>query len=80
MTAHVFNENLDKKLSSNTFLQCKYKTFLRQELGFKGVLITDDLQMSAISKHYDLKQTLTLAINSGVNLLLLQINLQNQLL
>jgi beta-N-acetylhexosaminidase len=26
--------------------------------------------MSAISKHYDLKQTLTLAINSGVNLLL----------
>jgi beta-N-acetylhexosaminidase len=26
--------------------------------------------MSAISKHYDLKQTVTLAINSGVNMLL----------
>ncbi|MGB5792074.1 glycoside hydrolase family 3 N-terminal domain-containing protein, partial [Poseidonibacter sp.] len=34
------------------------------------VLISDDLQMSAISKHYTLEETLTLAINSGVNMLL----------
>ena len=43
---------------------------LRYKLGFDGVLISDDLQMQAISKHYDLKQTLTLAINSGVNMIL----------
>jgi len=69
MTAHVFNENLDKNYPATLSYNINTK-LLRQELGFKGVLITDDLQMSAISKHYDLKQTLTLAINSGVNLLL----------
>ena len=69
MTAHVFNENLDKNYPATLSYNINTK-LLRQELGFKGILITDDLQMSAISKHYDLKQTLTLAINSGVNLLL----------
>ncbi len=39
-------------------------------MGYKGVLISDDLQMKAISKHYTLKETVTLAINSGVDILL----------
>ena len=69
MTAHVFNENLDKNYPATLSYSVNTK-LLREELGYEGVLITDDLQMSAISKHYDLKQTLTLAINSGVNLLL----------
>ena len=69
MTAHVFNENLDKDYPSTLSYNVNTK-LLREELGYEGVLITDDLQMSAISKHYDLEQTLTLAINSGVNLLL----------
>ena len=69
MTAHVFNENLDKKYPATLSYNVNTK-LLREDLGYKGVLITDDLQMSAISKHYDLKETLTLAINSGVNFLL----------
>lgn len=69
MTAHVFNENLDKNYPATLSYSVNTK-LLREELGYEGVLITDDLQMSAISKHYDLEQTLTLAINSGVNLLL----------
>ncbi|MDN5092317.1 glycoside hydrolase family 3 N-terminal domain-containing protein [Aliarcobacter butzleri] len=69
MTAHVFNENLDKNYPATLSYNINTK-LLREELGYKGVLVTDDLQMSAISKHYDLKQTLTLAINSGVNMLL----------
>lgn len=69
MTAHVFNENLDKSYPATLSYNINTK-LLRENLGFDGVLITDDLQMSAISKHYDLKTTLTLAINSGVNMLL----------
>ena len=69
MSAHVFNENLDKNYPATLSYNINTK-LLREDLGFQGVLISDDLQMSAISKHYDLKQTLTLAINSGVNLLL----------
>ncbi|RBQ26410.1 glycosyl hydrolase [Arcobacter sp. CECT 9188] len=69
MTAHVFNENLDKNYPATLSYNVNTK-LLREELKYDGVLITDDLQMSAISKHYDLKTILRLAINSGVNLLL----------
>ena len=69
MTAHVFNEKLDDKYPATLSHNVNTK-LLRYKLGFDGVLVTDDLQMYAISKHYDLKQTVTLAINSGVNMLL----------
>ena len=69
MTAHVFNEKLDDTYPATLSYNVNTK-LLRYKLGFDGVLVSDDLQMYAISKHYDLKQTLTLAINSGVNMLL----------
>ena len=69
MSAHVFNKNLDKDYPATLSYEINTK-LLRYKLGYEGVLISDDLQMSAISKHYDLKETLTLAINSGVNMLL----------
>lgn len=69
MTAHVFNKFLDPIYPATLSENINTK-LLRDILGFKGVLISDDLQMSAISKHYTLEETLTLAINSGVNMLL----------
>ena len=69
MTAHVFNEKLDKDYPATLSYNVN-TNLLRYKLGYEGVLVSDDLQMYAISKHYDLKQTLTLAINSGVNMLL----------
>lgn len=69
MTAHVFNQKLDEKYPATLSYNVNTK-LLRDNLGFNGVLVSDDLQMYAISKHYDLKTTLTLAINSGVNMLL----------
>ena len=69
MVAHVFNKRIDSKypasLSSRTV-----SGLLRATLGYKGVVITDDLQMRAISKHYTLKETLKLAINAGNDILL----------
>ena len=69
MTAHVFNEKLDKDYPATLSYNVN-TNLLRYKLGYEGVLVSDDLQMYAISKHYDLKQTVTLAINSGVNMLL----------
>jgi len=43
---------------------------LRDKIGFKGVIITDDLQMGAITKHFSLRDVLKLSINAGDNLLL----------
>jgi len=69
MVAHVFNRTLDKRypasLSRNTVTG-----LLRGKLGYHGVVITDDLQMYAISKHYSLRDTIRLAINAGVDILL----------
>ena len=70
MVAHVFNKNLDAKypasLSKKTI-----NGLLRKKLGYEGVVITDDLQMGAISKKYGLKKTLQLAINAGDDILLI---------
>ena len=69
MTAHVFNSHLDSKYPAT--LSYKINTeLLRKELGFRGVIVSDDMQMKAISKHYTLQESVTLAINAGVDLLL----------
>lgn len=69
MVAHVFNKHLDKKYPASL----SYKTItkkLRWDLDYHNVVITDDLQMGAISKHFSLKSRLKLAINAGNDILL----------
>ncbi len=69
MVAHVFNRRLDAKYPA-TLSNKTVNGLLRNKLGYKGVVITDDLQMGAISKKYGLKNTLQLAINAGDDILL----------
>ncbi len=69
MSAHVVNRNLDYSLPATLSWNINTK-ILRKELGYKGVLISDDLQMYAISKHYSLDDTVRLAINSGIDMLM----------
>jgi len=69
MVAHVFNRHLDTKYPA-TLSQKTVEGLLRKQLGFHGVVITDDLQMGAISKKYGLRNTLKLAINAGDDILL----------
>ncbi len=45
-------------------------TVLRGELGYDGVVISDDLQMGAILEHFDLKETVIRAVNAGTDVLL----------
>ncbi len=69
MVAHVFNRHLDAVYPA-TLSQKTVSGLLRKKLGYRGVVITDDLQMGAISQKYSLRQTLALAINAGDDLLL----------
>ncbi len=69
MTAHVFNENLDTKYPATLSYRINSE-LLRGELNYKGVIVSDDMQMKAITKHYSLTQSITLAINAGVDILL----------
>jgi beta-N-acetylhexosaminidase len=77
MSAHVFNSKLDEKYPATLSYNVNTK-LLRDELGFKGVLVSDDLQMGAISKHYSLEEIVTLAINSGIDMLLFGNQLSSQ--
>lgn len=69
MTAHVFNRRLDPQYPA-TLSYAVNTGLLRKKLGFEGVVVSDDLQMKAISEHYPLEETVTLAINTGVDMLL----------
>ncbi|QQR40244.1 glycoside hydrolase family 3 protein [Devosia rhizoryzae] len=43
---------------------------LRGELGFGGVVISDDLEMGAIREHFTTKETVTKAVRAGMDILL----------
>ena len=70
MVAHVFNQKIDEQYPASLSYETVTR-LLRWKLGYHGVVITDDLQMGAISKKYGLKHTLKLAINAGDDILLI---------
>lgn len=78
MTAHVFNARIDDKHPA-TLSRAAIGGLLRGrspgQLGWKGVVVTDDMQMRAVSAHYGLKEALFLAVDAGADLLLLGNNL-----
>ena len=74
MVGHIANQSLDKGLPAS-LSPATIKGLLREELGFDGLVITDDLQMGAIASHYSLQETVRLAINAGVDILLFGNNL-----
>jgi len=69
MVAHVFNKKIDATYPASLSYETVTK-LLRWRLGYHGVVITDDLQMGAISQKYGLRNTLKLAINAGDDILL----------
>lgn len=44
---------------------------LRGTLGYKGLVISDDLQMSAIASNYGYRNTLIRAVNAGIDVLMI---------
>ncbi len=50
---------------------------LKNELGFDGVIVTDSLQMDAIADNFSTRDSAKLAINAGVNILLMPVELEN---
>lgn len=68
MVGHLINRNFSDQPAS---LAPEWiDGVLRGDLGFSGVVISDDLEMGAIRKHYDLKETVTRAVRAGVDVLL----------
>ena len=68
MAAHILCTELDEKypasMSKNIITD-----LLRDEMGFEGVVITDDLTMGAISESYSFGDAAVLSINAGCDIL-----------
>lgn len=76
MTAHIVNKNLDENGLPGTLSKKITTDLLRNKLGYEGVVFSDDMQMHAITKHYPLEESIRLAIDAGVDILLFSNNIQ----
>ena len=70
MTAHVINRQLDRSGLPATLSYNMITELLREHIGFDGIVISDDLQMHAISTQYSLEDALRLTINAGADMLI----------
>jgi beta-N-acetylhexosaminidase len=69
MVTHILNPQLDATLPTSLSPNVVTK-LLRQQLNFKGVIISDTLWMGGVSNRYSLAQAAVLAVKAGTDLLL----------
>ena len=71
MTAHITLLNVTNDGLPATLSKEILTTKLRNELGYKGLLITDAMNMGAIHEHYSSSEAALLAIEAGNDILLM---------
>ena len=71
MTAHIVNRNLDERALPATLSRPIMTDLLRGEMGFEGLVLSDDMQMGAIVTEFGLEEAALEAINAGVDIVLL---------
>jgi beta-N-acetylhexosaminidase len=69
MTAHVVCEALDPGVPA-TLSRAVCASLLRAEIGFEGVLFSDDLEMAAIAARYPIEESAVEAVWAGCDALL----------
>ncbi len=71
MGGHLFHPEFSNGKAPVTFSQKALTTKLRRGLGYKGIILTDDLDMGAIRKSFQLREAIILSLAAGNDLLLL---------
>ncbi len=69
MMAHLYNAQWDETYPA-TLSSAVITGILRQQLGFEGVVVSDDMKMGAIAQNYSLEESIELAVKAGVDILL----------
>jgi beta-N-acetylhexosaminidase len=77
MTAHIINRNIDPSGLPATLSKKVVTDLLRNTMGYQGVVISDDMQMHAISSFYGFEESIKKAINAGVDILIFSNNIAN---
>ncbi|MEW6614619.1 MAG: beta-N-acetylhexosaminidase [Thermodesulfobacteriota bacterium] len=77
MTAHVLYPAWDISMPA-TLSERILKGLLRKKLGFRGLIISDDMEMGAIAENYSIGEATVNAIKAGVDIILIGNNLEKQ--
>ncbi|MBQ9932176.1 MAG: beta-N-acetylhexosaminidase [Firmicutes bacterium] len=71
MTSHILFPALESEEVPATMSDDILQGLLREEMGFTGLIVSDGMQMAAISEHYGLEDGCVAAVNAGVDILIL---------
>lgn len=79
MTGHLYHPRFSDGAKLPASLSDKAIRTLRDEsdIGFQGVVISDDLEMSAVSDGYSLEESFVMAINAGTDIVIVS-NVESQ--
>jgi beta-N-acetylhexosaminidase len=69
MTAHILFPEIDPEFPA-TLSRKILRTFLREEMRYKQIIVSDDMEMGAITDHYGAEDAPRLAIEAGCDLLI----------
>jgi beta-N-acetylhexosaminidase len=69
MTAHVIYRALDPELPA-TLSHNIVTGLLREKLNYHGVVFSDDLEMKAISEHYEIEDAVRRCVRAGIDVML----------
>ena len=71
MVGHVVATAIDTEMVPSSLSKVMVTEVLRQELGYNGIVITDALNMGAITENYSSEEAAIKAIEAGVDMLLM---------
>ncbi len=74
MVGHLINKKFDADFPA-TLSPATIQSLLRRDLGFRGLLVSDDMQMKAITDHHRLEDACCRALAAGIDLLIIGNNL-----
>lgn len=78
MTAHVLYPSLDPRYPA-TLSKKIIDALLRKTMGFEGVVVSDDLEMGAITDHWDIGPATVKSLLAGVDLFIIGHDAQQQI-
>lgn len=77
MVGHILLTQVDPA-NPSSMSKTVITDILRNQLGFQGIVITDDMTMGAITKNYDLAEAAVKSVNAGSDIILLSGGYNNE--
>lgn len=77
MVGHLFNHNMDPLLPA-TLSHLTISGILRGHLGYDGVIVTDDMQMKAVSDRYGFGEAICQSLAAGIDMIVIGNNLDHR--